>query len=257
MWHEYDLFALPSALLAFGGALVGLSQERRRTIIALLMTLAAALLQGSFLLRLWMELDRPPLRTMGEIRLWYTFFLLLAGIAVYRMGRFRWILVFTALMATVFSGINLLHPELHDQSLPPALQSPWFIPHVTVYMLSYAVMACAALLAAGGLIQRDSHYFPTVDHLVYLGTGLLFLGLLSGSLWAKQAWGDFWNWDPKETWAAVTACGYLTYIHLRCSRHRQHKFNYILVILSFLLLQMCWYGYLYLPSAAQSLHRYN
>lgn len=78
----------------------------------------------------------PPLRTMGETRLWYSFFMGIAGLLTYIRWKYRWILSFSTLLSTVFVIINLMKPEIHDQSLMPALQSVWFIPHVTVYMFS-------------------------------------------------------------------------------------------------------------------------
>ena len=53
------------------------------------------------------------------------------------------------------------------------------------------------------------------DNLVYVGMAFLTIGMLFGALWAKEAWGHYWNWDPKETWAAATWLGYLIYIHYR------------------------------------------
>ena len=91
----------------------------------------------AFLLpELWEYLQRPPLRTMGETRLWYSFFMGIAGLLTYIRWKYRWILSFSTLLSTVFVVINLLKPEIHDQSLMPALQGVWFIPHVTVYMFS-------------------------------------------------------------------------------------------------------------------------
>ena len=55
----------------------------------------------------------------------------------------------------------------------------------------------------------------TADNLVYAGVAFLSIGMLLGSLWAKEAWGNYWSWDPKETWAVITWMGYLIYIHLR------------------------------------------
>lgn len=52
-------------------------------------------------------------------------------------------IVFSTVVGAVFAIINILKPEIHDQSLMPALQSPWFVPHVTVYMFSYSVLGCA------------------------------------------------------------------------------------------------------------------
>ena len=86
----------------------------------------------------------------------------------------------------------------------------------------------------------------------------LSLGMLSGSLWAKQAWGTYWNWDPKETWAAVTWCIYMIYIHLRLiDRKAGRKVLTTLLIAGFIGLQMCWWGVNYLPSAQGSQHVYS
>ena len=85
----------------------------------------------------------------------------------------------------------------------------------------------------------------------------LSIGMLLGSLWAKEAWGNYWSWDPKETWAVITWAGYLLYVHLRLFRKTGRKTLYVLLIMSFLALQMCWYGVNYLPAAQQSVHLYN
>ena len=97
-----------------------------------------------------------------------------------------------------------MKPEIHDQSLMPALQSVWFIPHVTVYMFSYSVLGCAFIIALTGLFRHKEEYLHTADNLVYAGVAFLSIGMLLGSLWAKEAWGNYWSWDPKETWAAIT-----------------------------------------------------
>ena len=94
-------------------------------------------------------------------------------------------------------------------------------------------------------------------NLVYAGVAFLSIGMLLGSLWAKEAWGNYWSWDPKETWAVITWMGYLIYIHLRLFGRVGSKSLYVLLIFSFLALQMCWYGVNYLPAAQQSIHLYN
>ena len=255
-WDSFFIFAAATTVLTFAGAVLSArKQELSRSALAFAIT--GVLVQAAFVITLWISLERPPMRTMGETRLWYSLFVLAAGIFVYAIWNFRWMLLLSGTLASVFNIINLMKPEIHDQSLMPALQSPWFIPHVTIYMLAYAILACATLLAIAGLIRPEKKYLPSIDNLIYIGTGMIFLGLFSGSTWAKSAWGDYWSWDPKETWAAVTACGYLAYIHLRLSRPSYQKWSYALVILSFLLLQMCWYGYQYLPSSTESMHLYN
>lgn len=94
------------------------------------------------------------------------------------------------------------------------------------------------------------------DTLVRIGWGFLTLGIVMGALWAKQAWGDFWTWDPKETWAAATWASYLLYLHARPSL-KDDRYGFALLIFSFILLQICWWGVNYLPSAKGfSVHTY-
>ena len=117
-------------------------------------------------------------------------------------------------MAAVLAIINILRPEIHDQTLMPALQSPWFVPHVTVYMFSYSVLGCAFIMACAGLAKHRADYLEATDKLVYTGLAFLTVGMLTGAIWAKAAWGHYWSWDPKETWAAVTWAGYLLYLDI-------------------------------------------
>ena len=56
------------------------------------------------------------------------------------------------------------------------------------------------------------------DNLTYVGLAFMTLGMLTGAIWAKEAWGHYWAWDPKETWAAATWFSYLVYIHFRLGR---------------------------------------
>lgn len=255
-WEVFPYFAVVSVVLSLGGALVALFKQRQ-AFVAQVLALAGIGVLGVFVAGFWVSLGRPPMRTMGETRLWYSLFVMMAGFFVYRRWNYRWLLLFTTVLSAVFCIINMLKPEIHDATLVPVLQSVYFIPHVAVYMFAYGILACSFILAVVGLFDKKNLYFDSMDNLVYIATGLLFLGLLTGALWAKEAWGDFWSWDPKETWAAVTAAGYLAYIHLRFTRASKSRWLYFVVVVSFLLLQMCWYGYKYLPSSGQSLHLYN
>ena len=255
-WATFPIYAMLSIALALVGATFAL-RDKRTSRWAIFFTSIGTAILLLFIIGLWLNLERPPLRTMGETRLWYSFFVMSSGLFVYLIWKFKWILLLTGTLSSVFSIINVLKPEIHDMTLMPALQSVWFIPHVTIYMLSYSILGCATLLALIGWIKKEMKYLSSIDDLVYIGTGMLFLGLLSGAIWAKSAWGDYWGWDPKETWAAITCAGYLSYIHLRFTRWAQDRRMYVLVVVSFLLLQMCWYGYQYLPSSSVSMHMYN
>ncbi|MEE0236019.1 MAG: cytochrome c biogenesis protein CcsA [Bacteroidales bacterium] len=266
-WDLFIWFGAAAVLFSAVGAVVSMCANdhwsessicyRRRRGLAISFAASALLVLGSFIALLWLELGRPPLRTMGETRLWYSFFALFAGLFTYLRWRYRWILSFSTVLATVFILINILRPEIHDQTLMPALQSPWFIPHVTVYMFSYSFLGCAFLLALVGLFTTKNNVMSAADTLVYIGMAFLTFGMLSGALWAKEAWGHYWNWDPKETWALITWLSYMLYIHLRLMGRCSRKTLCLLLIFSFLCLQMCWWGVNYLPTAADSVHIYN
>ena len=263
-WEQFIYFAIASVLLWAVGAYAA---WRNKTGIAYTTTVLGLLVFFAFILSMWISLERPPLRTMGETRLWYSLFLPLAGLIVYSRWKYKWILSFSAILALVFICVNLFKPEIHDKTLMPALQSPWFAPHVIVYMFAYAVLGAAAVMALFLLFRKKSltsHFSPLAsemdiaDNLVYVGLAFLTIGMLFGALWAKEAWGHYWSWDPKETWAAITWLAYLIYVHYRqLPRHRERLALWMLIV-AFVLLQMCWWGINYLPSAqGSSVHTYS
>lgn len=231
--------------------------QRTKSLGHILLTLLGITVFAVFIAGFWLNLHRPPLRTMGETRLWYSFFMGISGLLTYIRWKYPWILCFSTVVGAVFAIINILKPEIHDQSLMPALQSPWFIPHVTIYMFSYSVLGCAFIMSCMGLFKHNSNYLEAIDKQVYTGVAFLTVGMLTGAIWAKATWGHYWSWDPKETWAAVTWTGYLLYIHLRLFRKASPKALYWILVASFLSLQMCWYGVNYLPAAQQSIHLYS
>ena len=101
-------------------------------------------------------------------------------------------------------------------------------------------------------------WWKRVDDLVYVSFAFLTFGMLFGALWAKEAWGHYWSWDPKETWAAITWLAYLIYIHYRQQPQQRNRLAFWMLIGSFILLQMCWWGINYLPSAqGSSVHTYS
>lgn len=284
-WDSFVWFALAASALWLSGAVMSVVSKRRMP--AVLLTGAGSIIFITFIVGVWVTLGRPPLRTMGETRLWFSLFLSLIGLGVYLRWRYRWVLPFGCLMAIVFACINIFKPEIHSEELMPALRSPWFVPHVIVYMFAYAVMGIATILAVRILwLTRKSVTEPVepqrpletdlrlCDTLVRIGWGFLTMGIVMGALWAKQAWGDYWTWDPKETWAAATWLSYLLYLHLRQGQGsalpsvtepvevtsysgKSLRRTLFLLIFSFLLLQMCWWGVNSLPSAQGfSLHTY-
>ena len=258
IWQQLIWFALASILCWLTGAVLAFKAKSIRPAATVSCVGSAIFL--AYIVMMWIWLERPPMRTMGETRLWYSFFLSLAGLAVFVRWRYRWILSFSTMMSVVFICINLFKPEIHSKSLMPALQSVWFVPHVIVYMFAYAMMGAVTLFALYLWFRRSkqpsAEELAVCDNLVRIGWAFLTLGMVMGALWAKQAWGDYWTWDPKETWAAATWLSYLLYLHLR-PHIKDNNVTFALIIFSFLLLQMCWYGINFLPSAqGMSVHTY-
>ena len=215
-WNYFTGFAC-SAILCWGGGAVA-AWRCKKPYFAYGLTSLGLLLFLSFIVGMWISLERPPMRTMGETRLWYSFFLPVAGLLTYIRWKYKWILSFSFILSCVFICINLFKPEIHNKTLMPALQSPWFAPHVIVYMFAYALLGAAFLMA------------------VYL-------------LWFKKS-----SVEQKE----LELTDNLVYIHLRLHRPGNYRKALAFLLIAFVLLQMCWYGINYLPSAqGVSVHTYN
>jgi len=193
-------------------------------------------------------------------------YMLIAGAVIMIMSRWnrRWFWTFIPFVALIAGVAYIFNEHEKTKELMPALQSPWFAPHVGIYICCYTILGIATILAIINLClhsRLSSHPLLGMKSqtiLVYIGSSLMTIGMLFGAIWAKEAWGHYWAWDPKETWAAATWFFYLTYIHFRITRPSMHKTANWLLILSFICLQMCWWGINYLPSAQEnSVHTYN
>lgn len=89
-------------------------------------------------------------------------------------------------------------------------------------------------------------YLKNLDNLSYrlIGIGFSFLtiGILSGAVWANEAWGSYWSWDPKETWALITWITFAIYLHTRLVKGWQGQKSALLASLGFLILWVCYLG---------------
>lgn len=179
-----------------------------------------------------------------------------------------------ALFTNSFAAFSLPKNMQKAQALVPALQSNWLMMHVTVMMLSYTALLCGSLLAISFLIitwhdstnqKKKSSVLAepcselltkqnfstnkiaqTLDNLSYriLGIGfpLLTIGILSGAVWANEAWGSYWSWDPKETWAFITWLIFAIYLHARITKGWQGKKPAILASFGFFIVWICYLG---------------
>ena len=117
------------------------------------------------------------------------------------------------------------------RALPPALQSPLFIPHVGSYVAAYIILARAAFMAIPMFKHVDSTSAPSLElsradavsrQTAAMGFVLMTIGLFLGSLWGKICWGHYWQWDPKEMWSLATWFMYAAYFHCRLKNGLRH-----------------------------------
>ena len=142
-----------------------------------------------------------------------------------------------ALLVLVYAALQPM--EIHD--LMPALRSAWFGVHIGAAVLAYAAFVIAGsiglryVLAVRKGTDESDLKLRQMDYLSYrlVAFGFLFLTvvILSGAIWAEQAWSAFWTWDPKEVWALITWIIYAVYLHLRLRSKKQGlKMAWFLII---------------------------
>nr|YP_010322309.1 cytochrome c heme attachment protein [Rosa odorata]YP_010968514.1 cytochrome c heme attachment protein [Rosa anemoniflora]QGT35114.1 cytochrome c biogenesis protein [Rosa lucidissima]QIS64116.1 cytochrome c heme attachment protein [Rosa rugosa]UKP82065.1 cytochrome c heme attachment protein [Rosa chinensis f. mutabilis]UKP83340.1 cytochrome c heme attachment protein [Rosa hybrid cultivar]UKP83425.1 cytochrome c heme attachment protein [Rosa chinensis f. mutabilis] len=78
--------------------------------------------------------------------------------------------------------------------------------------------------------------------IISLGFILLTIGILSGAVWANEAWGSYWNWDPKETWAFITWTIFAIYLHIRTNKNYESVNSAIVASMGFLIIWICYFG---------------
>ena len=264
-WANFQVYAIIILVLWMAGIiLIGVSKPKTSLSIIGTGLLSSGIVILLILLgTLWIELERPPLRTLGETRLWYSVFLAIIGIIFYWRWKYFWFVLYSFVMAGLFLALNIYIPENFSKTLMPALHSPWFVPHVIVYIIAYSLLGASSIVALKQLVaiylkkSRRIKAIQLADNLVYIGFSFLTMGLLFGALWAKEAWGHYWTWDPKETWAFLTWAVYLIYIHARIRNSINEKNALWILALGFVILLICWFGVNYLPSAANSVHTYS
>ena len=167
------------------------------------------------------------------------------GVALMLMilrGRLKgdWLSVAAMPMTLLVMTYAALQPmEIHD--LMSALRSGWFGIHIGSAVLSYSAFVLAGCVGLRYLIvskkngEGEKQKLEQMDYLSYrlVAFGFLFLTIviLSGAIWAEQAWSSFWAWDPKEVWALITWIIYAVFLHLRLvAKHKGARMAWFLVI---------------------------
>ena len=189
-------------------------------------TLTALALTGSLVAR-WVAVEHAPLSNLYEYTVALAWGVSVAWLAFERTARARRFGVVALPIVTALLAIATLFP---DEVIPliPALQNgPLLTLHVSVVMVSYAVLtvafsAAVIYLVQGGEGRRRFASLPggeaagdLAHRAVQVGFPLLALGIALGAWWANSAWGRYWGWDPKETSALVVLLALAAYFHAR------------------------------------------
>jgi cytochrome c-type biogenesis protein CcsB len=176
--------------------------------------------------------ERLPLGNMYEFSITGAFAFTSAYLLALRKFEIRWLGLFVAggALLTLGTAVTLLYVE--SAPLVPALKSPWLVIHVAAAIISGGIFLLANSIAAVYLIldrieskgERGnwSSRLPSLenlDQLTYRLIALVFplwtFSIIAGAIWAEAAWGRYWGWDPKETWAFITWVAYAAYLHAR------------------------------------------
>jgi cytochrome c-type biogenesis protein CcsB len=144
--------------------------------------------------------------------------------------RFAGFFVMAPVVLTLGLAVTVLYTDA--AALVPALQSYWLLIHVSVMVLSFAILTVGAVLAAMYLWQQRSERrgspgalarrlpdAASLDRMTYRVHAFAFplftFAVIAGAIWAESAWGRYWGWDPKETWSFITWVVYAAYLHAR------------------------------------------
>lgn len=232
----------PAATLAYGWALASRSEYVGRVAAALTWTAAGAGLTG--LMVRWHEsylmgpeVGHIPVSNLYEV--FVLFAVITALIYLYYEAAYRTrgmgVFVLTIISASV--GFLLWYhfeKNAHEiEPLIPALQSYWMKIHVPANFVGYGAFAMAAMLGVAYLIRARGGDNPgavasrlppleQLDDVMYkviaLGFAFFTVATILGALWAAEAWGGYWSWDPKETWALIVWLNYAAWLHMRFTK---------------------------------------
>nr|YP_010035559.1 cytochrome c heme attachment protein [Pouzolzia hirta]QHN53272.1 cytochrome c heme attachment protein [Pouzolzia hirta]QQQ88141.1 cytochrome c heme attachment protein [Pouzolzia hirta] len=115
--------------------------------------------------------------------------------------------------------------------------------------IQYIIEKNNRLINTSFLFSRNYYRFQLIQQLdfwsyriICLGFIFLTIGILSGAVWANEAWGSYWNWDPKETWAFITWTVFAIYLHTQTNKKFESVNSAIVASMGFLIIWMCYFG---------------
>jgi cytochrome c-type biogenesis protein CcsB len=245
--------------------------RKRQVSLAATLAYAAGLACNiMFIAGRWLESGRPPFKTLFESLVFLACCIAAFYLVIEIVHKVRLLGIFASVgsFATMIYALDRIDREVVN--LLPALQSGWFIPHVMIYFIAYAALFISFVTAVlymfnpnprklkeNNLLGQETLDFELYTHgTISFGFTALVFGLLIGAVWAKAAWGDYWVWDPKESWALITMLVYAVYLHMRLVRGWKGRKAAWFAILGFAAVMFTYLGMHLLPTAGDSAHVY-
>ncbi|MBI4319170.1 MAG: c-type cytochrome biogenesis protein CcsB [Chloroflexi bacterium] len=193
--------------------------------------LAAAVVYGAAFGLRWLEAGHPPLVNLFDSLTFYSWLTVVVYLVIERLYGYKVIGAFVTPLAFVAIASATMLPK-ETQPLIPVLRSAWLPIHVGISFLAYTVFTIAFAMAIVYLLQERElkakkphaifYRLPpleTMERIGYsvVGVGFPFmtLAIATGAVWAEQAWGSYWSWDPKQTMSLVTWLIFAAYFHFR------------------------------------------
>ncbi len=154
--------------------------------------------------------------------------------------------VFLGLLSVVTISVVMIiykmNPMLQNSEIPPILRSVWFLPHVLLFVISYAILICAWISSGIKLFNKKQNI--STDKIFTIGLTFYTTGLIFGIIWAHFAWGTFWGWDIKETLSLITFGYGISVLPLLKNEKVKNNvlFTFFLITVFMVLLLTCWVG---------------
>ena len=222
-----------SLILYFVATVLELSgmvfKKEKITRLAWWLFVAGAVCQTGYLVARGVIARRLPLSNQFEFATAFAWGIAVMLIVLKTGSYAQWIRAAAMPMVFLVLSYAALQPK-EITELMPALKSAWFGLHIGSAVFSYAAFVLAGCGGLRWLLQEKKlpkAQLLRLDYLCYrlvaLGFLLLTVVILSGAIWAEQAWSAFWTWDPKETWALITWILYSIYLHLRMRKKLSGK----------------------------------
>ena len=223
--------------------------------IALPILLGVSFLALTFGLALrWIISGNIPMSNGYESMLTVAWFVML--ISILMQLRIRIVMVFGFLISGFFllvSHINQMDPAIGQ--MMPVLNSPLLSIHVSIIMMSYALLSLTFICGIMGICLRShGEELQALSHIfLYPALTTMGFGIFIGAIWANVSWGNYWSWDSKETWALITFMIYAVVVHTQSLPvFRKPLVYHIYITLAFLSIAMTYFGVNYFLTGMHS-----